>query len=91
MMMYPVTFREFLGATGENQSLEILNCDEIPAFAHPHLMRQFKKYLIIGGMPQVVEQYARNNKGVLAQIKLVCWHHIDFITVDENFICLINC
>lgn len=61
MMMHPVTFREFLGATGENQSLEILNSDEIPAFAHPHLMRQFKKYLTIGGMPQVVEQYARNN------------------------------
>ena len=61
MMMHPVTFREFLGATGENQSLEILNSDEIPAFAHPHLIRQFKKYLTIGGMPQVVEQYAHNN------------------------------
>lgn len=61
MMMHPVTFREFLGATGENQSLEILNSDEIPAFAHPHLMRQFKKYLTIGGMPQVVEQYSRDN------------------------------
>lgn len=61
MMMHPVTFREFLGATDENQSLEILNSNEIPAFAHPHLMRQFKKYLTIGGMPQVVEQYARNN------------------------------
>jgi len=61
MMMHPVTFREFLGATGENQSLEILNSNEIPAFTHPHLMRQFKKYLTIGGMPQVVEQYAHNN------------------------------
>lgn len=61
MMMHPVTFREFLGATGENQSLEILNSNDIPAFAHPHLMRQFKKYLTIGGMPQVVEQYAHNN------------------------------
>jgi predicted AAA+ superfamily ATPase len=61
MMMHPVTFREFLGATGENQSLEILNSNEIPAFAHPHLMRQFKKYLTIGGMPQVVEQYSRDN------------------------------
>lgn len=61
MMMHPATFREFLRATGENQSLEILNSNEIPAFAHPHLMRQFKKYLTIGGMPQVVEQYSRDN------------------------------
>jgi hypothetical protein len=60
MMLHPVTFREFLGATGENQSLEILNSQEIPAYAHPHLLRQFKKYLAIGGMPQVVEQYARD-------------------------------
>jgi predicted AAA+ superfamily ATPase len=61
MMMHPVSFREFLAATGETQSLDMLNKDEVPAFLHPHLMRQFKKYLTIGGMPQVVEQYARNN------------------------------
>lgn len=61
MMVHPVSFREFLGATGENQSLDLLNGNDVPAFAHPHLMRQFKKYLTIGGMPQVVEQYARNN------------------------------
>jgi len=61
MMLHPVSFREFLAATGENQSLDLLNGLEVPAFAHPHLMLQFKKYLTIGGMPQVVEQYARNN------------------------------
>jgi predicted AAA+ superfamily ATPase len=60
MKMHPVTFREFLGATSENQSLELLNRDNVPSFAHSHLMQQFKKYLTIGGMPQVVEQYARN-------------------------------
>ena len=61
MVMHPVSFREFLAATGETQSLDLLKSDEVPAFAHPHLMRQFKKYLTIGGMPQVVEQYIRNN------------------------------
>jgi transcription elongation factor Elf1 len=30
-------------------------------------------------------------KVVLTQIKLVCRHYVDFIPVDENFICLINC
>jgi len=61
MMLHPVSFREFLAATGETQSLDLLNSNEVPAFAHTQLMRQFKKYLTIGGMPQVVEQYARNN------------------------------
>ena len=60
MMLHPVSFREFLAATGENQSLDLFNRDEVPAFAHTQLMRFFKKYLTIGGMPQVVEQYARN-------------------------------
>jgi predicted AAA+ superfamily ATPase len=60
MMLHPVSFREFLAATGENQSLDLINSDEVPAFAHTQLMWLFKKYLTIGGMPQVVEQYARN-------------------------------
>lgn len=60
MMLHPVTFREFLGATGETQSLDLLNRDEVPAFAHTRLMWLFKQYLTIGGMPQVVEQYASN-------------------------------
>lgn len=61
MLMHPVSFREFLGATGETQSLDLLNAKDVPTFAHDHLMRQFKKYLTIGGMPQVVDQYSRNN------------------------------
>lgn len=60
IMLHPVSFREFLAATGENQSLDLLNREEVPAFAHTQLMRLFKKYLTIGGMPQVIEQYARN-------------------------------
>jgi hypothetical protein len=60
MMMYPVTFCEFLEATGENQSLDILKQEVVPAFLYNHLMGLFKKYLTIGGMPQVVETYARN-------------------------------
>ncbi len=59
MMMYPVTFCEFLDATGESQSLDILKQKVVPAFLHAHLMNLFKKYLTIGGMPQVVETYAR--------------------------------
>ncbi len=61
MMMHPVSLREFLGATGETQNLELLNADTVPDFLHPHLMRSFKKYLTIGGMPQVVEEYSKNN------------------------------
>ena len=60
MMMHPVSFREFLAATGEEQSLGLLNQEEVPGYAHAYLTRQFKKYLTIGGMPQVVEEYAKH-------------------------------
>ncbi len=61
MRMHPVSFVEFLEATGEKQSIEILKGDSVPPFLHSHLMSLFRKYLTIGGMPQVVEAYARNN------------------------------
>lgn len=58
MMMHPVSFREFLNAMGEKQSLDLLDADEVPGYAHAHLSEQFKKYTTIGGMPQVVEEYS---------------------------------
>ena len=60
MVMYPVSFREFLMASGEEQSLELVQKDDVPAFLHIHLMRLFKQYLMIGGMPQVVDEYVQN-------------------------------
>lgn len=61
--MYPMDFEEFLWAMGEellmpyiktqfskNQALD-------PAF-HRRAMNYFRQYLIVGGMPQAVEQYA---------------------------------
>ena len=61
MMLHPVTFREFLRAAGEKQSFDLLNAEVVPEYAHPMLMRSFKKYLTIGGMPQIVEEYVKNN------------------------------
>ena len=60
MVLYPVSFREFLLAMGEEQSFELLQKDDIPAATHSQLMRLFKQYLTIGGMPQVVDEYAQN-------------------------------
>jgi len=58
MVMHPCTFREFLGATGEEMSLSIYNQDEIPEYAHDKLLSLFKKYTTIGGMPEIIENYA---------------------------------
>ena len=58
MAMYPCTFQEFLGAMGEEQSLQLYEQAEIPSYAHDKLTTLFKKYASVGGMPQVLEYYA---------------------------------
>ncbi len=61
LYMYPVTFDEFLKAIGETGSWEMLQkaSPEKPldmAF-HRRLIDAFRTYLIIGGMPEVVQAY----------------------------------
>jgi uncharacterized protein len=59
LLMRPCTFIEFLAATSENKSIELLEKDEFPDFAHEHLLKQFRLYVTIGGMPEVVETYSK--------------------------------
>ena len=59
-MLYPVSFREFLAASGEEQSLRYLVSETVPPFLHEHLTTLFKRYTTIGGMPQVVDNYIKN-------------------------------
>lgn len=59
--IYPVTFPEFLNAIGENEALKQLMHVPVKEFAHEKLLNQFKTFAIIGGMPEVVEQFAVNH------------------------------
>lgn len=59
LVMKPLTFREFLGAMGENAGLDMLDSQiPVPEFTHDRLMDLFRTYAIIGGMPEVVRIYA---------------------------------
>ena len=60
MALRPCSFNEFLQATGEKQSLELLESPAIPAYAHDYITTLFKKYATIGGMPEVIESYTEN-------------------------------
>jgi len=65
MFMYPMSFREFLNA-GDHQILlhSIQNAnirDPLSDQVHKKIIELFKKFLIIGGMPEVVSAYAYNN------------------------------
>jgi predicted AAA+ superfamily ATPase len=53
----PFSFNEFVLATGETQSSSILNQVPFPEFAHEKLASLFRKYALIGGMPEIVKKY----------------------------------
>jgi predicted AAA+ superfamily ATPase len=60
--LYPMTFSEFLQALGEDQLAELLNTqtpEKLNVF-HEKYDRCLKQYFFVGGMPEVVAEYAAN-------------------------------
>ena len=53
----PCSFPEFLLATGEQRSYELLQTVPVPDFVQEHLIQQFRLFAIMGGMPEIVEKY----------------------------------
>ena len=60
LALRPCSFREFLLAADEEKSKALVDSAEIPEYAHDKLMELFRKYTIIGGMPEVLTNYAQN-------------------------------
>lgn len=58
MQMHPVNFSEFLGAIGEHEVQKALEFVPVKNYAHDELKRLFNTYAIIGGMPEIVAEYA---------------------------------
>ena len=58
MAMHPCSFKEFLYATNKEQMVEQLERNEVPEFLHNQFCSEFKKYATVGGMPEVLKQYA---------------------------------
>lgn len=65
LFMYPFSFDEFLNASGESLLSEMIAkaSFELPltSLLHEKSLRLFQKYLVIGGMPEVVSSYLLQN------------------------------
>ena len=62
--MYPMDFEEFLWAMGRNTLMDFIRShytDKLPLgpAMHRKIMDYFKEYMIVGGMPQAVEEYIK--------------------------------
>lgn len=59
MALHPCTFTEFLGALGENVLVEQIERLTVPQSVHSYVMDLFRKYMIVGGLPEAVANYAK--------------------------------
>lgn len=66
LTMYSLDFEEFLWAIGyDEQQLKILkeyfhSGEKIPDFIHEKYEELFREYIVVGGMPEVVAEFAKN-------------------------------
>lgn len=71
LYLKPLSFREFLTALGKDTLNEFLSSvtlqTEIPEAIHQQLLKLVREYMILGGMPAVVQDYLENKNFILAQ------------------------
>ncbi len=72
--MFPLDFEEFCWAQGNSSTVPLLhaafdNNQKLGEAAHRKIMRDFRLYMLVGGMPQAVETYLETN---------------NFLAVDEK-------
>lgn len=88
--MYPMDFEEFLWAIDDTMTadtIKLLMKSKKPAgnALHRNLMRTFRLYMLIGGMPQAIESYLEsNNLQVVDEVKreIIDLYEEDFIKID---------
>lgn len=64
--MYPMDYEEFLWAVGKSHTYELIkysyqNLKPLGDAVNRDLMRDFRLYMLIGGMPQAVNAYLKSN------------------------------
>lgn len=66
LRLYPLTFREFLDACGQDELLQILdNADtDMMTVFHEKFMEFLKYYVVVGGMPEAVQTFVNTYPGV---------------------------
>ncbi|MDD6207311.1 MAG: ATPase, partial [Clostridiales bacterium] len=88
--MYPMDFEEFLWAIGDEITADTIkmllkNKKTAGNALHRNLMRVFRLYMLIGGMPQAIETYIeQNNLQAVDEVKreIVDLYEEDFIKID---------
>ena len=90
--MYPMDYEEFKWALGDTTTIPLLRTAfekkmSLGQAAHRKLMRDFRMYMLVGGMPQAVAAYIKTNNFVavdLAKRDIISLYEEDFIKLDPS-------
>lgn len=90
--MYPMDFEEFRWALGDTASIPLLrklfeSRKPLGDAAHRKMMRNFRLYMLVGGMPQAVAKYiASNDLSAVDTVKrgIINLYEEDFGKIDET-------
>lgn len=83
-VLRPVSFREFLTAMGEDAALKQYDNIPIQDFAHAKLLQLFHRYVLIGGMPEIVQQYVER-QNLTALLPIYESLQVSFISDVEKY------
>lgn len=91
--MYPMDFEEFLWAIGDETSMPLIRyafekLKPLGDAAHRSLMKKFRLYMLVGGMPQAVNEYLdTNNFEDVDQVKreIIQLYINDLRKIDESW------
>lgn len=90
--MYPMDYEEFLWATGDNTTFSLLDkCykagQSLGESVNRKMLRMFRLYMLVGGMPQAVNEYIEsNNFRKVDEIKrdILSLYEDDFKKIDPT-------
>ena len=90
--MFPMDFEEFLWAIGDEVTAKTISYllehkKSAGNAMHRQLLRTFRLYMLIGGMPQAVSAYLdRNNLQIVDEVKreIIDLYEEDFIKIDNS-------
>lgn len=90
--MYPMDYEEFRWALGDTTTIPLLrtafeNKMPLDDAVHRKLMRDFRLYMLVGGMPQAVSAYIKTNNFIavdMAKRDIIALYEEDFGKIDAS-------
>ena len=92
LTMYPMDFEEFRWALGDTATVDLLRMflekmKPLGDAAHRQVMREFRLYMLVGGMPQAVSKYLETNNMAAVDItkrEILSLYEDDLIKLDNS-------